>query len=260
MHYLFLFFISILPVYLIGRFIYSKDTDKEPIGLIFGFFFSGVGAFFVTLIISLFLSLFFPSILGETSDFDLVGLFFHVFFGIALVEEFSKWLFVYNIGFNNDNFDQVYDMIVYAVFVALGFACIENICYVFQYGFKAGVLRALLAVPGHACDGVFMGYYLSIAKLASIHENAELKRKNVFLSILVPMLLHGFYDYCIFSGMNFLIILFFVFIIFLYIKTVKKIKHMSLIQGKMRYNYNFCPNCGHRVESDFCPECGNKNE
>ena len=157
MRELLLLIISILPVYLVARYIYKKDKDKEPRSLIIKLFLGGLGAFVLTIIITLLLSLFFPSLLSDTMDTDLISLFFHVFFGVALIEEFSKWIFVYNISYNSKEFDQMYDMIVYAVFVSLGFACIENIFYVFEHGFGTGIIRGLLAVPGHACDGVFMG-------------------------------------------------------------------------------------------------------
>lgn len=259
MNYLFLLLVSVLPVFLLGLFIYNKDKEKEPIGLLVKFFFGGIGAFFVTIIITLVFGLFFPSLLQDKLNFDLVSLFFHVFFGIALIEEFSKWLFVYNIGFYNKEFDQVYDIIVYSVFVALGFACLENIFYVFEHGFITGIIRGLLAVPGHACDGVFMGYYLSLAKLNSVHGNSYLRKRNIFLSIFVPMLLHGFYDYCLFSQNIFLILLFFIFIVVLYVITFRRVKKISR-SGKLKYRDNFCPNCGYKVDSDFCPMCGRQNE
>ena len=154
-----LLIVSILPVFLIGSYVYRKDSEKESRGLLFKLFLSGVGSLFLTLIISFVGSIFFPVFFGDESRLDLFSLFFHTFFGIALVEEFSKWFFVYKIGFNNKEFDQVYDMVVYSVFVALGFACIENILYVFESGVTIGVLRGIFAVPGHACDGFFMGYY-----------------------------------------------------------------------------------------------------
>ena len=148
-------------------------------------------------------------------------------------------------------------MIVYSVFVALGFACIENIFYVFEHGFAVGVFRALFAVPGHACDGVFMGYYLSLAKLYS--DDLVKSKHNLRLSLIVPVLLHGFYDYCLFSENMLFILGFFVFIIILYIFTVKRIKKVSLSNRKLIYKNKFCPNCGNRVESDYCT-CGNHNE
>ena len=257
---LILIFLSILPVYLVGRYIYNKDSVKEPKRLLVKLFMGGIGAFFVTIVSTLFLALFFPSLLSEEMNMDLVSLFFHVFLGIALVEEFSKWIFVYKIGFNNKEFDQVYDMIVYAVFVSLGFACFENIFYVLENGMSTAIIRGLLAVPGHACDGVFMGYYLSLAKLSSIHGNDSLRKRNMFFSVLVPVLLHGFYDYCLFSQNVILILLFFVFIISLYIITSKRVSKMSMFGGNIRYRSNFCGNCGRRVDSDFCPNCGNRNE
>ena len=59
-------------------------------------------------------------------------------------------------------------MIVYASFVALGFACFENILYVSDSGIVTGLIRAVTAVPGHVCDGILMGSYLALAKLLNI--------------------------------------------------------------------------------------------
>ena len=101
-----LLIISILPVYLLGRYIYNKDSVKEPKGLIIKLFFGGLGSFVLTIIVTLLLSSCFPSLLSESLNMNLFSLFFHVFFGIALVEEFSKWIFVYKISFNNNEFDQ----------------------------------------------------------------------------------------------------------------------------------------------------------
>ena len=54
-------------------------------------------------------------------------LFFNIFISIALVEEGAKWIVTRHVGFSNKEFDEIYDIIVYAVFASLGFACIENI-------------------------------------------------------------------------------------------------------------------------------------
>lgn len=230
-----LLFFSILPVLVLAFYIYNKDKDKEPIGLLVKLFFGGVGSLFITLIISLFLGLFFPNILSDTAKLSFVELIFHVFFGVALVEEFSKWLVLYNTSYNHYEFDQVFDMIVYSAFVALGFACFENILYVFENGMSTAVIRGFLAVPGHFCDGIFMGYYLSMAKVADINKNYSSKRKYIILSIFVPMMLHGIYDFCLFSGNIGFIIIFFVFIICLYIKSFSRIKKMSRANKSLRY-------------------------
>jgi hypothetical protein len=56
-------------------------------------------------------------------------------------------------------FSQKFDGIVYAVFVSMGFAAIENIMYVFDYGYQTGLVRAFTAVPGiSVCypDGILL--------------------------------------------------------------------------------------------------------
>ena len=260
MRYFVLLFISILPVYLVGLYIYNKDRDKEPKGLIIKLFFGGIGSFVLAILLTLFFGIFFPGLFSNSLSVNLFELFFQVFLGVSFVEELSKWIFVYKISYNNKEFDQIYDMIVYSVFVALGFACIENIFYVFEHGFGVGIIRGLLAVPGHACDGVFMGYFLSKAKLESLHGDNFFRKHYIFMSIFIPVLLHGFYDYCLFSQKAFFILLFFVFIIILYIVSIGRVKKVSLITRKIKYRNNYCTNCGHNVEGEYCTHYGKKNE
>lgn len=232
MRILFLLFVSILPVILIGNYIYNKDVDKEPMSLLVRLFFSGIGSFVLTCVFYSLFDIFFPFLSFNELNFSMFDLFIHVFFGIALIEEFSKWFFVYKISYNSLEFDQVYDMIVYCVFVALGFACIENIFYVLDNGLSVGIIRGLLAVPGHACDGVFMGYYLAISKYVS--HDKEIKNHYLFMSLFVPILLHAFYDFCLISGNVFLVIIFLIFIIILYYYSFRKIKVMSNISTKIK--------------------------
>ena len=65
------------------------------------------------------------------------------------------------------------NIIVYAVFSSLGFACIENILYVLSGGVGIAILRAILSVPGHMCFGVIMGYFLSQAKVNQVKQYIE---------------------------------------------------------------------------------------
>ena len=92
------------------------------------------------------------------------------------------------------------DGVVFAVFVSLGFAVWENISYVLHYGFTTALVRAVTAIPGHTCFGVFMGVFYGFARNL---ENQGLKREakhcRVF-SVVVPALLHGTYDYIASSG------------------------------------------------------------
>lgn len=260
---LILFIISIIPVFLLGIFIYEKDKQKEPTKLLIKLFLGGIGSSILVIIISLIqssLNKILEILPTETSEMNTLELIIYVFLGIALVEEFCKWIVAYKISYKNDNFDEFYDGILYCVFVALGFALFENLLYVYSNGIGTGIIRALSAVPSHACDGVIMGYYLGLAKISNINNNKKLKNKNLILSIIVPTLTHGIYDYCLFSGKTILILFFYIYVIITYIYVYKKINKVSSINRKIKYKNNYCPNCGYKVEDNYCPNCGRKNE
>lgn len=257
---LLLFIISVFPVAIIGSYIYKKDNNKESSKLLLKLFIGGFSACLLVMIISLLLNLLIPGFSIDESKSNLVKLFFKVFFGIAFVEEFSKWIMVYKLSYNDGEFDELYDAIIYCTFVALGFACFENLFYVYQNGIGTGIARAFLAVPGHACDGIFMGYYLGLSKINDLNGENNRKNKYLILSILVPSIFHGIYDYCLLTDNLLFVIVFLIFVICLFVYGIKKIKMVSSINRKMKYKDNFCPNCGRAIDSNFCPGCGRKND
>ena len=254
-----LFAISILPSIIIMLIVYNIDKDKEPKKLLALLFFMGILSCIVTVNITNLIEFFLPNFNYEfvIQSHSYFYMFIYTFIVVGLVEEFSKWLFNISIGWNNKEFDQVYDAIVYAVFISLGFATFENIIYVMLNNFNVGIIRAIISVPGHAFFGVSMGYYLGLSKLAHYNKNEKLSKKNFYKSILVPMVLHGTFDFCLLSGNFLLIILFIVFIIFLYVYGIKKIKRFSKIGGSF-VQKKFCSNCGKEVGASYCPECGTK--
>lgn len=108
----------------------------------------------------------------------------------GLLEEFVKWfVFVYTVYFHI-RFQAHYEGIVYGVAISLGFASVENVLYLLEHGIHFAVGRAVLPVSSHALFGVIMGYYLGKAKVSVKHH-----KQNIFLSLLIPVLLHGTYDY-----------------------------------------------------------------
>lgn len=253
---LFSFFIAILPVFLIGLYIYKKDKIKESSKFLFKVFLFGIISCYPAIIVGSLFNFYFP----EPDDMSFMQLFIYVFGTIAFVEELSKWFFLYKCTYNHEEFDSTYDMIVYASFVALGFACFENLMYVSSYDISVALLRAISAVPGHAVDGILMGIYLGIAKLKEVNGNKKDANKYKWLSIIVPTIAHGIYDFCIFNGTTVSIILFIIFVISIDIYCIIKLKNISKNNIKFKYNNNYCTNCGLIVTSNFCTRCGNKNK
>ena len=244
--------VAILPIVLLGLYIYHKDRDKEPSKLLFELFMCGVLSCFPTVIVGLIFDSFFPKL--EMMNF--IQLIIYVFVAIAFVEEFFKWIFLYRVSYNHKEFDSSYDMIVYATFVSLGFACFENILYVISYGSSVGLFRAISAVPGHVCYGILMGLYLGLAKLKEVEGNFSLAKRYKILSIFIPVLAHGIYDFLIFDGSVLFIILFFINIIFVDIYCIIKLKDISKNSVDFKHISKCCPSCGVVANSKYCPNCG----
>ncbi|SNZ10406.1 Membrane proteinase PrsW, cleaves anti-sigma factor RsiW, M82 family [Terribacillus aidingensis] len=112
------------------------------------------------------------------------------FFTIGFLEEFFKWFIFLYTAFRHTEMDSVYDGIIYGVSISLGFATVENVLYLFAHGVDYAFTRALFPVSSHALFGVLMGYYLGRAKFGSKHP-----RLRIAAAMLIPFLLHGFYDY-----------------------------------------------------------------
>jgi protease PrsW len=185
---MFLLALALAPGVAIALYIYLKDKhEREPLGLLLMSFFYGVLSIFVTLLVS------WPLEILTINKQDAAELFADAFFKVALVEEFSKFIFIRFILFRNKNFNEPFDGIVYAVMVGMGFATLENIVYVYQYGMATGILRMFTAVPAHACFAVLMGYFIGLAKFN--------KQKNLYftlLALIAATVFHGLYDYFLF--------------------------------------------------------------
>ena len=269
--------LAVLPVIGLCFYIYKLDTRKEPIQLLIRLFLFGLLCFIPISACELFLDKFF-SVDTATS---FINIFVSVFFEIALVEEGFKWLVTKFVGYNSKYFDEVYDIIVYSVFVSLGFACVENILYVFNYGFSVAIRRAILSIPGHACFGVAMGYYFAKAKISSINKNRFLYNKNCYYSILFPVLLHTIYDtFIMHASANyysksiymFSTILFYTFDCILFIYCFIQVSKISKIQRNFnkqnrsvissrnkRRTRLLCPVCHSQVHNPrFCQNCGTR--
>lgn len=241
--------LSFLPIILIGFYYYQKDSEKEPKGLLQKLFFSGIISAILVIIISFITIIIFPEYLNLEKA-SLFKIFLYSFVFVALIEEVCKWLMVYKISYYHKENNQFYDIILYSVFTSLGFAFFENLLYVINHdnSLWVAIFRGITAIPAHACFGTFMGYYLSKSKT---------QKDNFYLSLLIPILLHGIYDFLILSGNIILVCIFLVFIVTMFVITILKIKQVIRIDLEKLKN-DTCPNCHTIIKKNFCPNCGYK--
>ena len=177
--------IALAPVIIIAFYIYYRDKyEKEPFGMLFKSLLLGaviaLPAGLIELALTPLLN-YFPVICRAFID---------NIFVVAFTEEVFKYAAVLLLIWRNKFFNERFDGIVYATFVSLGFAALENIFYVADSGAGVGILRAFLAVPGHALWGIFMGYQLGLAKFVP----AE-RPKRLLLAFIIPFIGHGIYDF-----------------------------------------------------------------
>ena len=201
-----LLIIALAPIFIILVYIYVRDKyEKEPIGLLIKALIVGGLTVIPIMIVEGFL---------QTRGAYLTGypsVAYTAFVVAAFTEETFKFIALYLLIWKNKEFNEKFDGIVYAVFISLGFAAVENVMYVFQYGHATAISRALTAVPGHALFGVAMGYYFGMAKLSPKN-----KTTNFLLALIVPIGLHGLYDFILMTEHPYLMVAFIPFLYYLW--------------------------------------------
>ena len=184
---------AVIPAIFLVKYVYKLDRlEKEPSSLIGKAILYGVISTYIAMVLEL---------LGERI---MNGMFFkseasmylfEFFVIVGPAEELAKYLAFRFAVWKRPEFNCQFDGIVYCVSAALGFALWENIKYVFAYGFGTALVRAVTAVPGHACFGVFMGIWAGVAKRQELIGNKTAAKLFMVIGWLSASLIHGLYDY-----------------------------------------------------------------
>lgn len=160
------------------------------------------------------------------------------FIVVAVSEEGFKYLLMKQRTWKDPEFNFQFDGVVYAVFVSLGFALWENISYVLMYGFGTALVRAVTAVPGHACFGVFMGAWYGLSRKYEsygMHSQSKVCRVVALLSSIV---LHGCYDFTAsIENQNYawIFVAFVVAMFLVAFRLVKKLSQNDRYVGRMQW-------------------------
>ena len=212
-----LLILALAPVAILLAYTLFRDKyEKEPWQMLIKALLLGAVSTIPALFVETFLSAFNQSF----SEMTLV--FWNSFVVTAFTEEFFKLLFLYLLIWKSAEFNEKFDGIVYAVFISLGFAAVENIMYVFDYGTQVGYIRALTAVPAHFLFGINMGYFVGMAKFYP-----DKKGRLMRAALLYPLVLHGLYDFILMSEHPQALIIFLPFVFFMWKIGIKKMKQLS---------------------------------
>jgi len=207
-----LLFISLAPILIIAFYIYSRDKyEKEPLSFLLKALLAGIIIVIPVVLIERLLTIPSENMEGMTNAA------YTAFIVAGLTEEGMKYLAFYLFFWKNRNFNERFDGIVYAVYIALGFAGIENLLYVFSGGYSVGLVRALTAVPAHALFGIAMGYYFGMAKFYPGRRSFYL-----LLAFFLPFVFHGSYNFLLMGNSPVLLSVFIPLFIYFWITGFKK--------------------------------------
>ena len=190
-----LIYLAVGPGIALAVYIYYSDRwDPEPKKLVIKGFFWGALAVFPTM----YYEETFVKVLGWEGSFNDTWwqTVISAFFGVALAEEVCKFFFLKEFIYEDPNFNDPFDGIVYGGMIGCGFATMENITYVVSFGYETGILRMLTAVPSHAFDGIILGYFMGKAKFSST------PWKYLTLGLVTVIILHGTYDSVAMSNLS----------------------------------------------------------
>ncbi len=219
--------LSVLPSIILFYVVWKGDRyEKEPPKLLIKLFLFGMLTTISAAIIEFIGS---DVILAFMDHSGMVYILIENFLIVAMIEEAGKYLVLKKVTWKHPAFNYTFDAVVYSVAASLGFATLENILYIADNGLGVAIIRALFSVPGHVIDAIYMGYYYGLARYADAYGDTRLKKKYLKSAFFVPVLIHGFYDFCLSTEYWIFILIFLVFEGIITVLAVTKFRQLSKI-------------------------------
>lgn len=183
------------PVIVLLHVIWSVDRRREPFGNVFKYLLIGGATIWPAIVVETLALRAFGDPTSDPASAPIPLLLAASVIAIGLAEELVKYLGLSLFARRDRHLDERFDWVVYAVTVSLGFALVENVKYVVDYGPVVAMPRALFAVPAHALCGTLMG-----ARLARAATAGPGATKQRVLALVEPVLWHGVYDFLAFAS------------------------------------------------------------
>lgn len=192
-----LIIIAVLPALILLGFIYMRDRkEKPPVKLMVLLLALGAGTI-IPAVIAEFIG---QLIVAQTDTDHQTMLLVLCFLVIGIVEELGKYLVTVCTTWKSREFQHSYDGVIYMVCASLGFAILENILYVASGGIGTGILRAFTAIPLHCTVGVIMGALYAKGREAAYAGDHAGMIGFMAWAYIVPVFIHGLYDYLVMAA------------------------------------------------------------
>ena len=192
-----LIIIAVLPALILLGFIYMRDRkEKPPVKLMVLLLALGAGTIIPAAIAEFIGQL----IVAQTDTDHQTMLLVLCFLVIGIVEELGKYLVTVCTTWKSREFQHSYDGVIYMVCASLGFAILENILYVASGGIGTGILPAFTAIPLHCTVGVIMGALYAKGREAAYAGDRAGMIGFMAWAYIVPVFIHGLYDYLVMAA------------------------------------------------------------
>lgn len=226
---------GLIPAILLMRWVYQQDKiEREPVKLLLKIVAFGAISCFPAMILEM-IGTYIMAYLPLDPAGIPYGLIMNILV-IGLSEEFVKRFAMKKPTYNNPEFNYTFDGVVYGVAAAMGFAGLENVLYIMDFGFNVAPIRAVTAIPMHAICGVFMGFYYGQMKYAELCGDQPSAKKFWAQSLWIPAVLHGIYDFAASSESTALSICWLIFVIVLDIYAFRALKSMAAQDRSIHQN------------------------
>lgn len=221
-----IFIMGVLPALVLMYYIYRLDRiEREPMGLLLKVFIFGAISTQVASILESIGDGVLSALFADPYDVLRTALMYFVV--VAVSEELVKYLAMRLATKNRSEFNYRFDGVVYGVAASLGFAALENIMYILGFGFGVAPIRAVTAIPLHCITGVFMGHYYGMAMYLERRDVAAEASVYRVLTLLIPVLIHGFYDFCATMQSTVWSLIFIAYVIILDVIAIISVKHYA---------------------------------
>jgi len=184
----------VVPILFWGWYHYYKDRHlPEPVGHLVLAFILGIAAAAVSK--ALYISLGWISLRHDAmqlADTDTLALLAYSMLAIGPIEEFAKMLPFILIVLRFPEFDEPIDGIIYASFIALGYAVVENVLYLEYLTPTEAAARGFAGPVIHMLFASIWGFTIGCA-----HLRREPLAGGILRGFLIAAGLHGLYDFVV---------------------------------------------------------------